>query len=323
VRYVPYHKLGKTPNVIVDGRSNAATVLPLSHWPDSGTPEKYRADLSAQIVFRYLDDPEGPICEVVSNNHFDEDGLVGLFCILYPKLGQQYRDVLIDVASAGDFGVFKERDAARISFVISAWSTPELSPLNQGVFARPYPEVTAILYEELLVRLPNVIDKIDNLKRYWEEEDAFLGMTEEAINQKEVTIEEFKDLDLAIVTVTKENFPDGPREHCPSWVSSVVHPMALHNLTSCMKVLVIKGQRYELYYRYETWVDFVSRPLIKRIDLSHLAKKFSTLEKGRARWQFTGNDEIISRLKLVGAEHSLIEPNLFIDEVKASLKPPP
>jgi hypothetical protein len=320
LRYLPYHKLGKTPNVIVDGRSNDCTVLALTHWPDSVTPPQYRADLSAEIVFNYLDDDDRLPCEVVSTNHFDEDGLVSLFCILYPKLARQYRDVLIDIASAGDFGVFQNRDAARISFVISAWSTPELSPLNQGVFARPYPEVTAILYEELLVRLPNVIEKIDNLKRYWEEEDTFLEMTEEAIRQKEVTLEEFKELDLAIVIVS-EKLPEYPRDLCPSWVSSVVHPMALHNLTQCMKVLVIKGGRYELYYRYETWVDFVSRPLTKRIDLGQVAKRMSSFETGRAHWQFTGNDEIISRLKLVGADFSKIEPKFFINEVKASLEP--
>ena len=320
MRYVPYHKLGKTPNVIVDGRSNETTVLALSHWRESGTPQQYRDDLSAQIVFRYLDDSEknATTCEVVSNNHFDEDGLVGLFGILYPKLGHEYRDILIDVASAGDFGVFRDRDAARISFVLSAWSHPELSPLNQGVFARPYPEVTAILYEELLVRLPNIIEKINNLKRYWEDEDEFLEQTENALEQKTIIVEEFKDVDLAIVTVD-EKMTEYSRDLCPSWVSSVLHPMALHNRTDCMKVLVIKNDRYELYYRYETWVDYVSRPLSKRVDLSDLAKRLSTLEKGQAHWQYNGNDEIISRLKLVGASHSLIEPKSFGDEVKAFL----
>lgn len=320
MRYVPYHKLGKTPNVIVDGRSNDTTVLALSHWPDSGTPEKYRADLSAQIVFNFLDDNVAATTDVVSNNHFDEDGLVSMFSVLYPKIACQYREILVDVARAGDFGKFSSRDAARISFVLSSWSTPEFSPLNQGVFARPYPEVTAILYEELLVRLPNIIEKIDNLRRYWFDEDEFLQLTEAALSQNEIAVEEFPDIDLAVVTVASERFPPLVRDATPSWVSSVLHPMAVHNLTDCMKILVVKGQRYELYYRYETWVDFVSRPLTARVDLTHLASDFSALEKGRAHWQFTGNDEIISRLRLVGAERSLIEPESFINGVKASLK---
>ena len=48
MQYVPYHKLGDSPNIIVDGRSNKATVLTLSHWPNSGTPVSYKDDLSAQ-----------------------------------------------------------------------------------------------------------------------------------------------------------------------------------------------------------------------------------------------------------------------------------
>ncbi|MBS1998209.1 MAG: hypothetical protein JSS86_17920, partial [Cyanobacteria bacterium SZAS LIN-2] len=115
--------------MIVDGRSNDTTVLALSHWPDSGTPEKYRADLSAQIVFNFLDDSVAATTDVVSNNHFDEDGLVSMFSVLYPKIACQYREILVDVARAGDFGKFSSRDAARISFVLSSWSTPEFSPL--------------------------------------------------------------------------------------------------------------------------------------------------------------------------------------------------
>ncbi|MBU6452518.1 MAG: hypothetical protein KGS72_12105 [Cyanobacteria bacterium REEB67] len=313
--------------MIVDGRCNDATVLALSHWPDSGTPAKYRADLSAEIVFNFLEDGDptkaifgGLPCQAASNNHFDEDGLVSLFSLLYPKLASDYKEILIDVAAAGDFGIFRQRNAARISFVLSAWATPELSPLNQSVFARPYPEVTAILYEELLVRLPNVIEKIDNLKRYWEEEDHFLTLSEAALDEGVVTIEECTDLDLAIVTVKRDDYPHAARVLGPSWVSNIIHPMAVHNRTERMKILLVKGRRYELYYRYETWVDYVSRPLIRRIDLSDLAAQLSALEKGAAHWQFNGNDEIISRLKLVGAETSAIDADRFLNELKNSLQ---
>jgi len=81
-RFVPYDELGATPNVIVDGSANAHTTLTLSHWPRSGTPLEYRDDLSAQIAFRFLDHPRGyEPAEIVSNNHFDEDGLVSVFAL--------------------------------------------------------------------------------------------------------------------------------------------------------------------------------------------------------------------------------------------------
>src|SRR5438093_6432557 len=109
LRFVPYHELGETPNIVVDGSGNERTRLTLSHWPRSGTPSELKADLSAQIVIRYLERPdlrarneEG--VEAVSNNHFDEDGLVGVWALLHPDEALERRELLGDVASAGDFG---------------------------------------------------------------------------------------------------------------------------------------------------------------------------------------------------------------------------
>jgi hypothetical protein len=60
------------PNIIVDGSGNQHSVLVLSHWPRSGNSQEFKDDLSAQIVFRYLDRPDLQVSvEAVSNNHFD------------------------------------------------------------------------------------------------------------------------------------------------------------------------------------------------------------------------------------------------------------
>src|SRR5689334_15425029 len=82
MRYVPFDDLGDTPHIIVDGDGNAHTTLTLSHWPGSPTPEPLKDDLSAQIVFHYLDRPEWHVpVSAVSNTHFDEDGLVGIYAL--------------------------------------------------------------------------------------------------------------------------------------------------------------------------------------------------------------------------------------------------
>lgn len=322
MRYVPYHKLGGTPNLIVDGKANDGTVLTLSHWPASGTPAVYKDDLSAQIVYRYLErdsaTPEAA-CSVVSNNHFDEDGLVSLYAILNPQAAAEERHALIDIASAGDFGVFNDRESARVSFVLSAWANPGLSPLNSGVFARPHPEITAILYDELLVRLPKIMQKIDNLRRYWRDEDDFLTRTEDAIEAGKISLIEYPEIDLLVVRIEENAFATFDREHCASWISSVLHPMAIHNRTQRMRILVMCGKRYEFYYRYETWVDYVSRPLKKRIDLTALAKTLSKLENGKCRWQFNGIDDIIARLKLTDGEETRIKGDDFLTALKSAL----
>src|SRR5438034_5307798 len=115
MRFSPYTETVTVPNIIVDGVANKSTLLTLSHWPKSGTPAELKADTSAEIVFKYLDSPQFHVrAEVVSNNHFDEDGLVGVFTMVDPDTAARHRDLLIDVAQAGDFGVFSRREAARI-----------------------------------------------------------------------------------------------------------------------------------------------------------------------------------------------------------------
>jgi len=53
----------------------------------SGTPAALRADTSAEIVFNYLDAPDAHVgVDGVSNNHFDEDGLIGIFALMQPAL---------------------------------------------------------------------------------------------------------------------------------------------------------------------------------------------------------------------------------------------
>jgi hypothetical protein len=48
--FVPEQDVRGAPNVVVDGAREEGTVLALSHWPASGTPDALRADTSAEIV---------------------------------------------------------------------------------------------------------------------------------------------------------------------------------------------------------------------------------------------------------------------------------
>src|SRR6185295_977149 len=147
MRFLPYREVSSVPNVIVDGAATQNTILTLSHWPKSGTPPELRGDTSAEIVFHYLDSPRFHVhADVVSNNHFDEDGLVGIFTLVDPLTATRHRALLIDAAQAGDFGVFTDRQAARIAFTLSAYANAETSPLPSRIFQLPYPEMAGGLY---------------------------------------------------------------------------------------------------------------------------------------------------------------------------------
>ncbi len=325
MRYVPYFQLEDRPNIIVDGEANAKTILTLSHWPNSGTHERFQDDLSAQIVFNFLTSEAAPEYAklygdelAVSNNHFDEDGLVSLFAMLEPDEAMERREFLIDVAAAGDFGVYRDRDAARVAFVLSAWTRSSQSPLNDNVFRLPYIEFTNVLYEELLPRFVKLMDKLTNLSKFWVDEDAFLDRTEEAIAAGTIAITQNSELDLAIVDVPYGGimqFKERP-PFAMSWISSVLHPMGVHNATDCMRILVRQKRHYEMYFRYETWVDFRSRKLKPRIDLTGLAVALTNEEIGRRRWICDPPQSIVPRLKIADEQESSIPPDVLEEIVK-------
>jgi len=312
IRYVPFDELGDTPNIVVDGSGNESTLITLSHWPHSGTPMKLKDDLSTQIVFNYLERPELWVkAEAVSNNHFDEDGLAGIFALLHPTEAGSLKRLLIDIASAGDFGTYRFRDAARAVFTLSAFADPDLSPLGGKIFRHPYPRITASLYSELLPKLPEIVDHLDRFRRYWEAEDALLSKGEAMIRDGSVRIEEIPDIDLAVVTLP-EATPACKVHRFTQDRRAVCHPMALHNAIGSFRVLLMQGSTYELHYRYESWVQYQSRRPLARVDLSALAKQLSDEETGQGRWSFDGVDRITPKLAMTGAEESRIPPKEFV-----------
>jgi hypothetical protein len=287
VRYLAYDRLDGVPNVVVDGSTHADSLITLSHWPKSATPAALRDDLSAQIAFHYLDHPELHVdVDAVSNNHFDQDGLMSVYTLVDPPGAQARRDRVIDVARAGDFGTFHERDAARISWTI-AMLEAELGDDQDH-------------YTHLLDHVPELLDHPDRFRKYWADEDDHLDASEAAIRSGEVGIEELEELDLAVITVP-ETWPRRTVHKFTVPVPQAVHPGAVHNATDRFRLLYLQGPHYELQYRYETWVRYMSRRPPGRIDLAPLARELTEREPGSIRWAFDGVDAIAPSLHLIGA----------------------
>lgn len=225
LRYLPYQELGDTPGIIVDGAAADSTLLTLSHWPQNTTPDELKRDTSAEIVFAYLDAPQYHVdVEVVSNNHFDQDGLVGLFALIDPVTAQQYRELLIDTASAGDFGVFERLDAARISFLLYALEDPASGFLQADVCKLSGAQRDAALYQALLVELPEILLDLERYRPYWEPAEEHLLASLELLDGNKVTIVEKPELDLAIVQLPESLAADG-KPHLPLKMDDLCHPM--------------------------------------------------------------------------------------------------
>jgi hypothetical protein len=287
-RYVPYDDLGDTPNVIVDGSATPSTTLTLSHWPGSDTPFEYHDDLSAQIAFRFLDRPDHyEPASVVSNNHYDEDGLVSVFALVDPDAALARRALLVDVASAGDLEVWSWRTALRIATVITAW-------------AGEAGHDTDALYHDTLPRVVELCEHVDRFRPRWEKADAQTQEGIDAIDQGIVVLDERPDLDLAIVTIP-ERWAARVATRFDVPLDRALANDALYPRIQGLRVLRSVGSSHRFGYRYESWVKLRSRRPLPRVALAPLAAHLTALESGDAVWRSDPIDNSIPQARAIGS----------------------
>jgi hypothetical protein len=209
----------------------------------------------------------------------------------------------LDTASAGDFGVFQRRDAARIAFTISAYADPDTSPLPAKLFARTYLEMAGELYSQLLELMPNLLENPGAYKKHWETEDQKLAASEDLIAQGRITIEEKPALDLAIASIPDDLVPEPVHRFTQKRLAEC-HLFTLHSRTPCTRLLIVQGQHIEFQYRYESWVQLASRRPLPRVDLKALASELNQEETSGGHWVFDGVEGITPRLHLEGSANT-------------------
>jgi hypothetical protein len=317
VTFVPYELLDERPSVVVDGSPAPGTVLTVTHWPGYPPPAEIQDDLSAQMAFRLLERPDlvpgEP--EAVSNNHFDQDGLVSIYALVAPDGAVPRRTFLEDVAFAGDFALCRDRDAARVSMVLAALAKGDDLPSD-------YDERTGVLYEDALGRLPELCDDVDRYRDVWGDEDAVLEASDAAFEDGRAVIEERPDVDLAIVTVAEDTPEAGGHRFSHEWVSGL-HPMAVNTRTERVTLARLRGRRYDVELRYEGWVQMWSRPVRARRDLAPLAARLQDEETGDAVWSATPVGGLLPRLQLGDGQESSIAPDRFVELLTDHLRTAP
>jgi len=313
--YRPYRELGNTPNLIVDGAPLGSTRLTLSHWPNNATPDELKRDTSTEICFAYLDRPEFHVdVPAVSNNHFDEDGLFSMLAVTRPRLALTHRELLIDASRAGDFGRFEKRDAARLVFAVESCADPAASPLAREVFNACQARRVAPLYRTMLDYLPQLLDDLEGARDLWQEQDAQLDAGLELFAAGRVKTTEIDAADLAIVDMPVGLAPRTARRYLEA-ESVTVHPFAIHANTDCSRLLRRQGQRYELQFRYEGWVQLETHRPALRVSLADLAAELNRIETAPGTWTGEAVTEVAPRLYLDGCDASALAPERFLDLV--------
>jgi hypothetical protein len=289
-RFVPFARAVGAPHVIVDGPAAEGTVLALSHWPDSGTPAALAADTSAAIVDRYLRaDPHGPEVDVVTNNHFDEDGLFGLWLLVArPAEGAPERALALEAAEAGDFGTWRDPWAARCALAVMAMAERGTTPfpaVRRALAPTATVDPAGAIYEALLPRTGRLLADPDRHRLLWEPAWQRVAADIALLDAGEARMEDAPQADVAVLRA--------PR---------ALHGMAVHPRTPRTRVLTVTPDgTLVLRHRYETWVRYASRPLAPRVDLTPLLPRLQELETRPGTWRFEGVRAITPRLWLADA----------------------
>ena len=87
MRFLAYHDgLENDKKISVDGF--VPNALCLTHWPGNRTPHEFKGDTTTEIVIRLLESGRyGEVTkgyEIITNNHFDTDGLIPSWLLLNP-----------------------------------------------------------------------------------------------------------------------------------------------------------------------------------------------------------------------------------------------
>ncbi len=293
-RYVPCGELQGRPHIVVDGAPRPGTRCTLSHWPGTPTEPRLWADTSAEIVRNALSDaralPKG--VDVVTIDHFDVDGAVSLALLVVERLNDVHGDLLVDVATVGDFDVVRSRAAAQVAFALDA-----------------LPDAHAVLDA-----IGPVCAEPAAFASLWAPQLAAYDASVALVASPAVSLEEDRRRDLAVVRIE-----DGTDTAPAAWAGAPLHLAAVHSATPCLRVATIADGRVEVAYRYESWVRFTSRRPRSRVDLSALATRLSELEDDGGTWVFDGAGAITPALHRADAAPTTLDPDRVLSLVRAEL----
>jgi hypothetical protein len=303
--FVPWEAVGDAPNIVVDGPRRAGTVLGLSHWPDGDTPRQLAADTSTEIATRYVDLPAGGgEVAVVTNNHFDEDGLLAAWVVLRREPPGPRRALAIAAAEAGDFHTWSDPWAARCAIALMAMAERATTPFPEVVRALNRADghdPAGNLCRALLPRVAPLLDDTERFRRLWAPRWADVEHDVATLDAGDATIVDVPEADLAFIRA--------PRP---------LDRLATHPRTDRMRVVTATPDgMLRLEHRYETWVRYTSRDLTPRSDLTPVLEELQSLESGSGTWRFEGVQHPLARLAPVDANgapaSSTIEPMRFVE----------
>ena len=277
MKFIPFAEAKKLDHDLVIG---VDCFLPgrlnLSHWRGAGPPPGLAEDTSAAIVINALEKGAVPLAaRFVTNNHFDVDGFTGIWSLLNPQLALENKMVLKAMALLGDFRELSgDESLAQKALKLVAWLNTVEKREFYAPFGRAHKEEEACVakYEYFLEVFGEVLKQPDRYKADWEGEFNLVQQHRRLLEQsgRLVTHDAIR---LMVVHAAEP-----------------LHYYALFGSSSGadMVLSIYPGNRYELEYKYTTWVDAWGRTSFPRISFQLLIDQLNALETSGMQW--TGAD---------------------------------
>jgi len=312
------------PKLSVDGTVDNA--IHFSHWNGNQTPESVKADTSTETVLNVVAAPNRNeltrSIDLVTNNHFDTDGVLSVWAMLTGERALDLRDRLVAGAEAGDFSEFSSTDGVRASIVIQGSDSPidkSGSPLAEQIADRPVND-EAEAYVLVLPHIEHVIKHTDRYEPLWREQWKRVETALDSFAKSESQVEEFDDAKLSLVTLAPTIFgPSGfdPMKHSAPFTAISHHA---HGELFLIATPLEKGWTYRIDYPYYSWAETVVRPKIKRRDFTSLVAHLNELEQNNHGDWRVDTSELSSALKFSDAENRLAASRLTPDAVAKQLQ---
>src|SRR5882724_11053456 len=327
MRFEFYHSgLDDVPKLSVDG--TVSNSVHFSHWEGNKTPAQLKADTSTEIALNLISAPNrneltGGI-ELVTNNHFDTDGVLSVWTVLTGPRALDLREKLIPAAEAGDFSEFTNENAVRASIAIQGSDQPTPggesgSPLASQL-AGENVEDDARAYDLVLPEVERLLTRTDEYEPLWRGAWEKIATAIESFERGGSSVVEFDDAGISLVTLAPDVFSSSgfnPTRHAaPFTAISRYAKGRLFVITTPLK----NGWAYRIDYPYYSWAETIVRPRIRRRDFSKLLAELNQLERdGEGVWK-VDNSEMTSAIKFLGSDGKLAPSMLPPDEVAKAFR---
>jgi hypothetical protein len=316
MRFEYYHSgLDNTPKLSVDG--TVSNSIHFSHWQGNETPAQLKADTSTEIALNLVAAPNREELthgiELVTNNHFDTDGVLSVWTVLTGERALDLRAQLIPAAEAGDFSEFTTEAAVRASIVIQGSDQPDDagSPLARQLAGENVDDARA--YDLVLPEVERILTRSDEYEPLWRSAWHKIATAIESFERGASTVTEFAEAGVSLIALAPDVFsPSGfnPTRHAAPYTAISRYAKGqLFLITTPFR----NGWAYRIDYPYYSWAETIVRPRIPRRDFSRLLVALNQRER-EGVWKLD-NSEMTSAIKFLGSDGTLAASTLAPDEV--------